>query len=178
MPFMLQPTLQNEMIKIRPLTMADFDILFAVASDPLIWEQHPNKNRYQQAAFENYFTGAIESGGAFIVQDSITNQVIGSTRFYDADEAGKSVLIGYTFLARSHWGGSYNPALKSLMLNHAFNFVDRVYFHVGTINIRSQKAMEKLGAVKVKTLEVAYFGEPVRSNFVYAIEKHKWQGKL
>lgn len=174
MTFNLQPTIQNDLIKIEPLASTDFEILFAVASDPLIWEQHPNKNRYQRAEFENYFKGAIESGGAFLISDSNTGKIIGSSRFYDLNELEKSILIGYTFIANSHWGGKYNPALKSLMLHHAFQFVDTVFFHVGATNTRSQKAMEKLGAVKAGELEVAYFGEPVKSNLIYKIEKKDW----
>ncbi|MBC7688636.1 MAG: GNAT family N-acetyltransferase [Aquabacterium sp.] len=169
-----QPTIQNEFVKIQPLTKDDFETLFAVASDPLIWEQHPNKNRYQRAEFENYFMGAIESGGAFLISDRSTGQVIGSTRFYDLNITEKSILIGYTFIARSHWGSRYNPALKKLLLNHAFELLDTVYFHVGAVNIRSQKAMEKLGAVKIGELDVAYFGEPIKSNLVYKIEKKDW----
>ncbi len=174
MTFNLQPTLQNSFVKIEPLTQDDFETLFAVANDPFIWEQHPNKNRYQRAEFENYFKGAIESGGAFLISDSNTGQIIGSSRFYDLNETEKSILIGYTFIARSHWGGQYNPALKSLMLHHAFQFVDTVVFHIGATNTRSQKAMEKLGVVKAGELEVAYFGEPVKTNLVYKIEKKDW----
>ena len=174
MTFNLQPTIQNDLIKIEPLAATDFEILFAVASDPLIWEQHPNKNRYQRAEFENYFKGAIESGGAFLISDSNTGQIIGSSRYYDLNELEKSILIGYTFIAKSHWGGKYNPALKSLMLNHAFQFVDTVFFHVGAANTRSQKAMEKLGAEKAGELEVAYYGEPIKSNLIYKIEKKDW----
>ena len=178
MQFNLQPTIQNEFVKIQPLKMDDFEILFAVASDPLIWEQHPNKNRYQLAEFENYFKGAIESGGGFLISDSNTGQAIGSTRFYDLNTAEKSILIGYTFIARSHWGKGYNPALKKLLLNHAFEMVDTVYFHVGAGNIRSQRAMEKLSAGKAGELEVAYFGEPVKSNLIYKIEKKDWNQLL
>lgn len=175
MQFNLQPTIQNNLIKIEPLASTDFETLFAVANDPLVWEQHPNKNRYQRAEFENYFKGALESGGAFLISDSKTGEIIGSTRFYDLNELDNHILIGYTFLARSHWGGRYNPALKSLMLNYAFQFVDTVLFHVGALNTRSQKAMEKLGGVKAGELEVAYFGEPVKTNIIYKIEKQHWQ---
>ena len=174
MQFNLQPTIQNAFVKIQPLTIDDFETLFAVASDPLIWEQHPNKNRYLREEFENYFKGAIVSGGAFLISDGNTGQIIGSSRFYDFNELEKSILIGYTFITKSHWGGKYNPALKSLMLNHAFQFVDTVFFHVGASNTRSQKAMEKLGAIKAGELEVAYFGEQVKNNVIYTIEKKDW----
>ena len=154
--------------------MDDFETLFAVASDPLIWEQHPNKNRYQRAEFENYFKGAIESGGAFLISDNNTGQVMGSTRLYDLNITEKSILIGYTFIARSHWGRGYNQALKKLLLNYAFKMLATVYFHVGAGNIRSQKAMEKLGALNAGELDVAYFGEQVKRNLIYKIEKKDW----
>lgn len=174
--FELQPTIENELIRIRPLREDEFETLYAVAADPLIWEQHPNKDRYQRPVFENYFKGAIESKGAVLVFDAQTGAVIGSSRYYELDEAAGSVAIGYTFIARSHWGGKYNPALKALMLNHAFRFVNQVIFHVGAQNIRSQKALEKLGAKKTDEVVMAYYGEPDRHNFVYRILKEEWEG--
>lgn len=166
----LQPThLHSELVSLRPLAFTDFESLYQVASDPLIWEQHPNPDRYKHEVFQNYFKGALESGGAFIVLDE-HNQVIGSTRFYDYNPADSEVKIGYTFFARACWGKSYNRSTKLLMLSYAFDHVHRVIFHVGASNIRSQKAMEKLGATKVGEEEVAYYGEATRLNYVYLIE--------
>lgn len=176
MIFDLQPrALKNELVKLIPLKTEDFEILYKVASDPLIWEQHPNKNRYQKDAFEIYFTGAIESGGAFLVFDDKTDELIGSSRFYEYNSANKSAAIGYTFLSRDHWGSTYNTALKSVMLNHAFKFVDTVIFHIGSNNIRSQKAIEKLGAKKIGEIEMEYSGEEQQLNYVYQITKEEWQ---
>lgn len=169
------PILQNDLIKLIPLQETDFEILYSVASDPAIWEQHPNKNRYEQNVFKTFFEGAIKSHGAYLVYDVARGKAIGSTRFYDYDSDRKSILIGYTFLATQWWGKGYNSAMKSLMLNHAFTFADTVYFHVGANNIRSQKAMEKLGAIKIDEEEIAYFGEPVRLNFVYEMTKLRWK---
>lgn len=169
--FNLQPILENELLKIQPLKESDFEILYAVACDPLIWEQHPNKDRYKREVFEVFFKGAIESGGAFLVIDKQTGEAIGSSRFYDYNSENKSVLIGYTFFARSHWGSKYNPALKNLMLQYAFQFVDSVLFHIGANNIRSQKAIERLGASKIDELEVKYYGEESKLNFVFEIRK-------
>jgi RimJ/RimL family protein N-acetyltransferase len=166
----LQPThLHSELVSLRPLAFTDFESLYQVASDPLIWEQHPNPDRYKHEVFQNYFKGALESGGAFIVLDE-HNQVIGSTRFYDYKPADSEVKIGYTFFVRACWGKLYNRSTKLLMLSYAFDFVNRVIFHVGANNIRSQKAMEKLGATKVGEEEVAYYGEATRLNYVYLIE--------
>ncbi len=174
MTFDLQPTLENDLVRLRPLRAEDFEALFAVAADPLIWEQHPKKDRYRRAVFENYFKGALESGGAFCVRD-VAGRLIGSTRYYDLDEGrGGTVCVGYTFIARSAWGGGFNRAMKALMLDHAFRFVDRVIFHVGEHNLRSRRAMEKLGAILAGELEVSYYGEQATRNVVYEIAKRDW----
>ena len=173
--FNLQPILENEFVKIEPLKESDFEVLYAVASDPLIWEQHPNKDRYKRDVFEIFFKGAIESGGAFLVFDKQTGKAIGSSRYYDYNIENKSILIGYTFFARSHWGSKYNPALKNLMIQYAFQFIDAVIFHIGANNVRSQKAIERSGAVKTGELEVEYYGEASKLNFVYEIKKEGWQ---
>lgn len=172
--FNLQPTLENEFIKIQPLQEEDFKTLYAIASDPLIWEQHPNKDRYQWDVFQNFFKGAMESKGAFLVFDNKTGHPIGSSRFYDFDEKTNTVAIGYTFIARDHWGTTYNRALKTLMLDYAFQFVEHVIFHIGATNIRSQKAIEKLGAKKIREVEVEYYGEESKLNFEYRIDKKDW----
>lgn len=170
--FELQPKLGNEFVTIKPLHESDFEALYQVASDPLIWAQHPNPQRYQRDIFTTFFKGAIESKGAFIVFDKQTNEPIGSSRFYDFDPKKQSIVIGYTFLARSHWGGVYNPALKELMLNYAFQFVESVEFHIGSLNIRSQKAIARLGAKKIGEQEVTYYGEMPKLNFIYEVKKN------
>ncbi len=168
----LQPThLKNELVCLEPLKQAHFEELYLVASDPLIWEQHPNPDRYKLDAFTNYFKGAMESGGAFIIRDTLSGKALGSSRYCAYDAANKEIQIGYTFFARSCWGKSINKEVKTLMLNHAFNYVDKVAFYVGANNIRSQKAMERIGGSKIREEVVAYFGEPDRLNFRYEINK-------
>ena len=168
----LQPTdLKNNLVWLEPLKQAHFEELYLVASDPLIWEQHPNPDRYKLDAFTNYFKGAMESGGAFIIRDTLSGKALGSSRYCAYDAANKEIQIGYTFFARSCWGKSINKEVKTLMLNHAFNYVDKVAFYVGANNIRSQKAMERIGGIKVREEVVAYFGEPDRLNFRYEINK-------
>lgn len=175
MKFELQPRLKNERLELRPLAAGDFDALFSVASDPLIWEQHPNPDRYKKEVFEVFFKGALESSGAFLVLDLKSGRVIGCSRYYELDPEAKSVAIGYTFLARAYWGTAYNRALKTSMLDHAFRFVEDVFFHVGENNIRSQKAMEKLGAEKVGKIEKQYYGERKNVNFLYKINVRSWR---
>lgn len=169
-----QPSIGNDRVTLRPLGHGDFAALYAVAADPLIWEQHPNRDRYQRGVFAKWFEGALQSRGALLVFDAVSDALIGSSRFYDHDPAARTVLIGYTFLARSHWGRGYNPALKALMLGYAFQHVDRVLFHVGENNRRSRIAMERLGGVLRGALPVTYYGELPTRNVVYSIERSDW----
>jgi N-acetyltransferase len=148
MGFELQPTLTGTLIELRPLLPEDFDALYAVASDPAIWEQHPVRDRYTEDVFKDFFREALESGGAFAVIDRPTGHVIGSSRYYGYDAERREIEIGWTFLARAYWGGVYNKEMKGLMLRHAFRFVERVVFHVGPSNFRSQRAVEKIGGVR------------------------------
>ena len=163
--------LQNLFIKLVPLQETDFEELYSVANDELLWEQHPNKLRYQRDYFQNFFQGAMQSKGAFFIRDAQTNEPIGSSRFYDYNEKDNSILIGYTFIGRKFWAKGYNNALKKLMLDYAFQHVDKVYFHIGATNFRSQKAIEKIGAIKIDEFEVEYFGEEPKLNYIYQISK-------
>jgi RimJ/RimL family protein N-acetyltransferase len=165
MAFDLQPTLKGELLELRSLRPEDYEDLFAVAADPLVWEQHPANDRYKPDVFQAFFREALDSGGALIVLDSRTGQVIGSSRFHGYNEEESEIEIGWTFLARSHWGGVYNGEMKQLMLRHAFRFVNRVIFVVGVQNWRSQRAVEKIGGVRVGTRPDA----AGRASFVYEI---------
>lgn len=170
----LQPVLENEHVKLTPLQETDFENLYEVASDPEIWAQHPNKNRYEREVFHNFFKGAMASGGAFVITDKKSGEVAGSTRFYSWDDDESSIFIGYTFYARKFWGTGMNAQVKKLMLDYIFEYVDLVKFHVGAENIRSRKAMEKLGAEYRGETIVAYYNEPERKNVEYWIRKEDW----
>jgi RimJ/RimL family protein N-acetyltransferase len=166
----LQPAhLRNQYVILTPLAGEDFEPLYAVASDPLIWEQHPNPDRYKRDVFSTYFKGAIESGGAFLIKNADTEEVIGCTRYYDHIPELREVKIGYTFFGRSSWGKGFNRAAKELMIRHALESVDTVIFHVGVNNHRSRRAMEKLGAALEGYEDVAYYGEATKQNCVYTI---------
>lgn len=167
--------LKNELVKLTPLTQNDFDKLYAVASDPLIWEQHPSSDRYQRNVFQEFFNGALASQSAFLIIDQATSQVIGSTRYYDSKE-NESVAIGFTFLAKEYWGGRYNRAVKTLMLDYAFQYVDKVIFHIGANNLRSQIATTAFGAVKTGEF-VTEDAQGVKLNYEYTLTKSKWQEK-
>ena len=168
--FELQPHLIGDLIELRPLRPEDWEMLFAVASDPLIWEQHPDYDRYQEPVFREFFRGAIESGGAFVAIDRSTQAIIGSTRYTAYDPANSEIEIGWTFLARSHWGGKYNSEMKRLMLDHAFKFVENVVFIVGPTNFRSQKAVEKIGGIQIGRRDRSQNGKVVE-RVVFRIKK-------
>ena len=136
-------------MELRPLRPEDWAGLYAVASDPLIWEQHPAKERYKREVFEEFFRESIASGGALVAIDGQSNRIIGSSRFQGYDEANGEIEIGWTFLARSYWGGPYNGEMKRLMVGHAFKFVNRVVLLIGPQNLRSRRAVEKIGAIRV-----------------------------
>jgi N-acetyltransferase len=167
----LQPTLESPTALLKPLREGDFEALYKTASDPKIWEQHPNKNRWQREVFLNYFKGAMESKGAFLIIDKASGEIAGSTRFCNYYAAEKTIEIGYTFCAVKFWGTGLNPAVKRLMMEYAFQFADKVHFQIGADNLRSQIAIQRLGAQKIGEKTVAYYGEPPKLNFVYEILK-------
>lgn len=171
MHFDLQPTLTGTLVRLEPLEADDFDALYAVALDPLIWEQHPASDRWKADVFREFFREAMASGGALLVRDAADGRVIGSSRYHKYDEARSQVEIGWTFLARSHWGGRYNGEMKRLMLQHAFRFVERVNFVVGTGNLRSQRAMERIGGTRVGTLEE----ENGREHLIFEIRREAYR---
>lgn len=142
----LQPTLIGKTITVRPLLADDWSALFEAASDPLIWVQHPAKNRYEEAVFRPYFNAALDSHMAFVFVDRVTQAIIGSSRYHGLDPQRSEIEIGWTFLARSHWGKA-NAEIKALLIEHAFKSVETVIFWVGETNMRSRRAMEKIGGV-------------------------------
>jgi RimJ/RimL family protein N-acetyltransferase len=149
----LQPTLKGNLLWLRPLLKEDFEALFKVSSDPLIWELHPEKTRYQREVFQRFFQAALGSKGALVALDSTTNEIIGSSRFNAFDPAKRTLEVGYTFLARKFWGHNYNMEMKKLMLSHAFQFADQIFFYIGENNFRSRRAVEKIGAKLLKKIE-------------------------
>ncbi|KUO49902.1 MAG: acetyltransferase [Sphingomonadales bacterium BRH_c42] len=169
-----QPTLEGDAVRLRPLTESDRDALFAVASDRLVWEQHPIGDRWKPEVFSAFFDDAIQAGGALAVIDGAGGGVIGSSQFRPTSFDPEAIEIGWTFLARSVWGTRINREIKRLMLRHAFESVPRVMFRVGDTNWRSRKAMEKIGGV-LTTLEERgeYRGQPVR-HVVYEITRESF----
>lgn len=171
----LQPTLIGNLIEIRPLHKGDLAGLFQAASDPLIWEQHPEKDRYKREVFQRFFDTAMESEGAFAVIDRRSGRIIGSSRYWNFKPDKSEIEIGWTFLERAFWGGAYNGELKSLMLKHAFRFVENVLLIVGESNLRSQKAVEKIGGRFLRQEERPGSNGRMGRNVVYAITREAFE---
>ena len=143
----IQPILVGKNITLRPLLREDFSALYQVASDPVIWEMHPDSTRYKRDIFEErYFVDAIASGGALVVLDNQSGRIIGASRYYKYNPKQQEISIGFTFLEPAKWGNGTNGEMKELMLSHIFSYVQAAWFHVGENNLRSRKAIEKLGA--------------------------------
>lgn len=142
----LQPFLQGLTLRLRPLRADDFDALLSAASDPLIWEQHPERARWKRPVFERFFASGLACAGALVAVEQASGEVVGSSRYYQWDEPARVITVGYTFLVRRLWGGTANAEMKRLMLDHAFGFSREVRFEVGRDNLRSRRAVEKIGA--------------------------------
>ena len=170
MAFDSQPYLRGKLVELRPLTERDYRDLYAAAADPAIWEQHPDRDRHREAVFERYFRDALASRGTLTVRDCENGRVIGSSRYHCDHEHRSEIEIGWTFLARSHWGGAYNGELKHLMLGHAFRSIETVVFLVAPQNVRSQCAIERIGGVRSGWRPDAT-GRP---NLIYRIEARDW----
>jgi RimJ/RimL family protein N-acetyltransferase len=174
MDFDLQPTLIGEHLTLRPLRPDDLEALWQAARDPLIWELHPDQTRYHRAGFERFFAGLLREPGSLAVIDNASGRLVGVTRYYEWQPRQREVAIGYTFLTREFWGGTANREMKRLLIEHAAPHVDAIWFHVGKHNLRSRRAMEKLGAVAAFEGQRPQHGEMV--DFVYyRIEPARWR---
>jgi N-acetyltransferase len=166
----MQPELADELVVLSPMQRSDWDAIFAVASDPEIWAIHPSRNRWREPVFREYFEEAMASRGAMIVRDAATGDVIGGSRYDTSNADAGEIEIGWSFLARSHWGGSYNRSVKRLMLANAFAAgYKRAIFLVGAENLRSRRAMEKIGGVLLDRTKTVVREGTAFEHVIYAI---------
>ena len=172
----LQPVLEDGLVILRPLKSEDYDSLYKAASDPLTWEQHTD-DRYKEDVFKKFFEDSLESGGALVIIDKKSGEIIGTSRFNPIEKSESAVEIGWTFIARQFWGGRYNQAVKTLMINHALQFYDDIIFYVDKENFRSQKAVQKVGGVRLAA--DSYYSKIRRDerDFVFRITKKEWENR-
>ena len=159
--------LQTERFFLEPLTPKDFNALYAVASDPLLWEQHPEADRWKRSKFRHFFQDGLTNDlGCFVIKEKRSGRPAGSIRFYGFNEADRCIGIGSTFIARELWGTAANREIKEAMLMRAFNAVNRVFFDIGPQNFRSIAAVTELGAV--------FSHDESDSKAVYMLSKQQW----
>ncbi len=173
----LQPSYKNKLVSIRPLKVEDKEKLFRVAADPLIWEQHQCKDRWQIDQFELFFDDSIKSKGCLVVIDNKQDEIIGSSRLKIITDHKPAIEIGWSFLARSYWGGVYNRSVKSILIEHAFRSVDHVLFYIDHNNIRSQKAVKKLGGKLIRKSSYSKYIKREPSTLTFLLKKEEWQNQ-
>lgn len=178
MTFDFQPALAGPTLMMRPAQFDDWEALYTVASDPLIWEVHPMNDRWQEPVFRKFFEEGLASGGALVAIDRASGAIIGSSRYSTAFAQPNEVEIGWTFLSRDYWGGSTNREMKHIMLAHAFGGYDRVIFRIGEDNIRSRRACEKIGGQLLRRRMVTPMGDRELVHVVYAIDRDRFSGLL
>ncbi len=174
MYFNLQPTLENELVFLRPLKKEDYESLYQAAKDPLIWEQH-SADRYKKKEYDAFFKDSLGSRGALVVLEKESKEIIGSSRFKKIEGAESAVEIGWSFLSRKYWGGKYNQSVKTLMMNYAFQSVEDIIFYIARENIRSQKAVEKIGGVRITKPEYRHLMKKKDQGYTYRINKNDWK---
>jgi RimJ/RimL family protein N-acetyltransferase len=175
--FDAQPELESELLALRPLTIDDFDGLFAAAGHPEVWAGHPAKDRHKRDVFEKYFDFLLGTKSTLVVIDQASGKIIGCSRYYPAPDQPDSMSIGFTFLHHAYWGGGVNFELKRLMLDHAFKTFPEVWFHIGPDNVRSQKATAKLGAEHVYDATLNLSGSPA-PGMCFRLSKDAWERTL
>jgi len=164
----------DDLITLRPLIDSDFEPLYEIAKDPLIWEQHPCFNRYRSKEYSEFFNDSLKSKGALIIIDKQNDKIIGSSRFKPVKKADNAIEIGWSFLSRNYWGGKYNRSMKTLMIDYAFKYMDDIIFYVGIQNLRSQKAVEKIGGHRVTQPQFSHLMKRVGQDWTYRINKKDW----
>ena len=161
--FDFQPTLTGELIEMRPYSDYDFEALYAVAADPLIWEVHPVPERSERPFFKANTDDALSDKGGLVAIERATGEIVGFSRYSQVYVGEGEMEIGWTFLSRHLWGGQHNRDMKRIMLTHALGRFPRVIFRVGEDNVRSRRAMEKIGGVLIPWDEtITAFGRDMR----------------
>jgi RimJ/RimL family protein N-acetyltransferase len=167
----LQPVLTGDLVLLRPIRADDWAEMYAAASDPLIWAGHPITDRWQEPLFRTFFDDAVASRAAFAIVERATGRIVGTSRYHGHDAQAGEIEIGWTFLTRDCWGRGHNEESKRLLLDHAFQYVDTVILVVGETNLRSRRAVEKIGGTVRARLERVFHGRIVQ-NVVYEIGKN------
>lgn len=179
--------LENEVVLLRPLLVADFEnlITFSLAQ-PQLWKYSlitaagpDNLRNYLQIAEENRNE---QKEYPFIVFDKKTNQYAGSTRFYDILPNFQTLQLGYTWYGEQFQGTGLNKNCKYLLLEFAFEKwkMERVEFRADNENVKSIAAMKSIGC---KVDGILRCNMPKREggrrdSIVLSILKSEWENEV
>ncbi|QDC07943.1 GNAT family N-acetyltransferase [Oceanicola sp. D3] len=172
-----QPVLEGPSLLLRPLEAGDKQALAAAASDPLIWAGHPATERWRPEVFGPYFDMLLSHGESLVVIEKASGTIIGTSRFYTTPDDPGMPCIGYTFLSRAYWGGGWNFEMKSLMFAHAFRLSDVIWLHIDPVNIRSQTATSRLGAIHTHDAMLD-FGSGAAMRQCWKVSRSAWDAVL
>ncbi|RRQ48802.1 N-acetyltransferase [Maribacter algicola] len=147
----MEIVIENTRVKLSPLTLENYEYLLPIASQEKLVQFSPSDIETPEA-LKNYVLTALEqqaqkSSIPFIIFDKRTNKYAGSTRYMNIHWKNKVLHIGSTWIGKEFQGTGLNTQMKKLMLDYAFTDLDfeKVEFRVDERNIRSRKAVEKLG---------------------------------
>ncbi|QWX85477.1 GNAT family N-acetyltransferase [Cellulophaga sp. HaHaR_3_176] len=179
------PILENDIVRLTALTIANYKELIAIASQKKLVQYSPTDIE-TPASLKAYVETAIQQFDAktsipFIVFDKRLQTYAGVTRFMNIDWKNKVMHIGSTWIGREFQGNGLNTQMKHLMLNYAFNELvfEKIEFRIDERNIQSRKAVEKLGCTLEGVLRqnVYLLDGFKRNTCCYGLLKDEWSLK-
>lgn len=180
---MINPTiLEGYFVTLQKLSFEHLEALAQVAQNPIIWRNLPIEG-WQRPIFNKWITKSLqeqENGNAlvFVIMEAATNRIIGTTRFQDICHEHRKTDIGWTWFAPEAWGLGFNLEAKNMMLTHAFENwnVLKVGFKVDERNLRSQRALEKIGASREGFIRKHLIrpDSSSRNSYLYGITDEDW----
>lgn len=178
--------LRGQFIYLELLQPEDVPQLKTLAFDARLWEYTKTLliNETFDAQFDKYIATAFDPRNtgmqiSFVMRDAVTNNLIGMTRYYKIEPSQKRLSVGYTWYTPAYWGKVHNKECKLLLLQYAFDELhfQRVEFEVAHQNIRSQKAVEKIGGVREAVLRKhgLHADGTIRDTVVFSVIDDEWQ---
>ena len=174
--------LENDVVYLRPIEVGDSVAILEAAKDERIWE-HMSVSLLTKEAVDNYVQNAIVERYAqvsymFVIINKKTNMIVGCTSFLDISLVHKRLEIGSTWLNPSVWRTPINTNCKYLLLQYCFEQLqlNRVQIKTGHENLQSQKAIERIGAIKEGTLRNHMIRKEgmIRHTVMYSIIREEW----
>jgi len=175
-------SLENEKVLLSPLTLGNYENLIEVASQEKLVQYSPS-DIYTPKTLKNYVEKALhqkqeKTSIPFVIFDKKKQQFAGSTRYMNINLNYKTLEIGATWIGHEFQGTGLNSQVKHLMINHAFDTMkfEKIEFRIDERNMRSRKAVEKLGGILEGILRknIYLLDGFKRNTCCYGILKEEW----